>query len=73
FDPSIGFTVLDFDHFFGEPIHDCMNIPGFDRPAWIERAFSNANTHTRSWADAVVTKYGMATSFQSHYLPFNSP
>ncbi|KAG2106925.1 uncharacterized protein F5147DRAFT_698673 [Suillus discolor] len=57
------FTVLNFYHFFGEPIHDCMDIPGFDRPAWIERAFSNADTHTRPWANAVVKKYGSGMKY----------
>ncbi|KAG1879687.1 hypothetical protein C8R48DRAFT_801540 [Suillus tomentosus] len=53
------YHVLDFDNFFEEPIHDCMDRPDFDRPAWIERAFSNAITHACPWADAVVKKYGM--------------
>ncbi|KAG1804475.1 hypothetical protein EV424DRAFT_1351304 [Suillus variegatus] len=68
-----GFTVLDFDHFFGEPIHDCMDKPGFDRPMWIERAFSNTNTHTRPWADAVVKKYGSGMKYCAVGFCFGGP
>lgn len=65
--------MLDFDNFFDEPIHDCMDRPGFDRPAWIERAFSNANTHTCPWADAVVKKYGSGIKYRAVGLCFGGP
>jgi hypothetical protein len=31
FDLSTGFTVLGLDYFFGEPIHECIDKPDFDR------------------------------------------
>ncbi|KAG1736987.1 alpha/beta-hydrolase [Suillus lakei] len=70
---SHGFTVLGLDYFFGEPIHECMDRPGFDRPAWIEKAFGNANTHTRPWADAVVKKYGSGVKYCAVGFCFGGP
>lgn len=70
---SHGFTVLGLDYFFGEPMHECMNRPGFDRLAWIEKAFSNANTHIRPWADAVVKKYGPGLKYCAVDFCFGGP
>ncbi|KAG1842230.1 hypothetical protein DFJ58DRAFT_806479 [Suillus subalutaceus] len=73
FSDVFGFTVLGLDYFFGEPIHECMNKPDFDRAAWIEKAFSNANTHTRPWADAVVKKYGPGLKYCAVGFCFGGP
>ncbi|KAG1764971.1 hypothetical protein EV702DRAFT_1051191 [Suillus placidus] len=73
FSDIFGFTVLGLDYFFGEPIHECMDKPGFDRPAWIEKAFSNPNTHTRPWTDTVVKKYGSGVKYCAVDFCFGGP
>ncbi|KAG1742676.1 dienelactone hydrolase [Suillus paluster] len=70
---SHGFTVLGLDYFFGEPMQDCMNKPDFDRAAWMEKAYSNAKTHTRPWVDAVVKKYGSDKKYCAVGFCFGGP
>lgn len=54
---TIGFTVLGPDYFFGDYFTD-HSEPDFDRSAWRDKSFKQAEDAVPKWLEEVREKYG---------------
>ncbi|KAF8186793.1 Alpha/Beta hydrolase protein [Pholiota molesta] len=70
---SQGFYVLGLDYFFGDPVQNHADEPGFDRAAWVKKVKGLADEATPRWIDAVREKYGEDAKYAAVGYCFGGP
>ena len=60
---STGYIVLGIDYFLGDPIHNHLTDPTFDKQAWFGKSVTQAVEIFPRWLKAVREKYGADTQY----------